>query len=318
MGEKIIFLVGPTGVGKTSLSLSLAKAIHAQIISMDSMQVYRGMDIGTAKATPKEREEVVHYLLDVVDPGDRFTAEDYQSLAYRAIDKIRKQNKVPLFVGGTGLYMDAILHDFQFGGLNINKNLRKKLHADYEKEGGQALLDRLAKVDPVSARTLFPGDRKKIIRALEIFYSTGKPMSAKKREENFSPRWEPLIFILDKERQELYQDINDRVLAMVESGLVEENMSLRNRHWPRKSQAASAIGYQEVDWYFRGLVTEGEMIRLIQQFSRNYAKRQVTWFKRYDNAYRFNIDKETNREDILRLMVDLTENFLSKEKESTQ
>lgn len=316
MAEKIIFLVGPTGVGKTALSLSLAKAIDAQIISMDSMQVYRGMDIGTAKATQEERGDLVHYLLDVADPGDRFTAEDYQGLAYQAIQEIRKENKVPLFVGGTGLYMDAILHDFQFGGLNINENLRKKLHADYDREGGQALLDRLAEVDPVTARTLFPGDRKKIIRALEIFYTTGKPMSEKKQEEAISNRWDPLIFILEKDRQDLYQAIDKRVLSMVDEGLVEENRRLREEGWPRKSQAASAIGYQEVGWYFRGLVTKEEMVRLIQQFSRNYAKRQVTWFKRYKEAYHFSLNEDRDREEILETMVELAKNFL--EKESTK
>ncbi|MDD7733010.1 MAG: tRNA (adenosine(37)-N6)-dimethylallyltransferase MiaA [Firmicutes bacterium] len=316
MAEKIIFLVGPTGVGKTALSLSLAKAIDAQIISMDSMQVYRGMDIGTAKATKEEREEIVHYLLDVADPGDRFTAEDYQGLAYQAIQEIRKEKKVPLFVGGTGLYMDAILHDFQFGGVNINEDLREKLHADYDREGGQALLDRLAEVDPLTARTLFPGDRKKIIRALEIFHTTGKPMSEKKREEALSSRWDPLIFILEKDRQDLYRAIDQRVLSMVDEGLLEENRRLREKGWPRKSQAASAIGYQEVGWYFRGLVTKKEMVRLIQQFSRNYAKRQVTWFKRYKEAYHFSLNEDRDREEVLETMVELANNFL--EKESTK
>lgn len=314
MTQKLIFIAGPTGIGKTSLSIGLAKAIGAQIISMDSMQIYRGMDIGTAKAGPLEQDGVVHHLLDVADPGDRFTAEDYQQEAYRAIHVIHEAGSVPLFVGGTGLYMDAVLHDFKFGGLNIHEDLRKKLQADYEKEGGDALLEKLAEVDPVSAKPLFPGDRKKIIRALEIYYATGRPMSQEKKETEFSDRWDPLIFILEKDRQALYQAINERVEGMIEAGLIEENIRLRRAGWPRKSQAASAIGYQEVGWYLRGLVTKSEMVRLIQQFSRNYAKRQVTWFKRYQDAYRFSLDEGVDREAVLGEMIEVSKEFLKEER----
>lgn len=293
---KLIFLTGPTGVGKSSLSLKIAQAIGAEIISMDSMQIYRGMDIGTDKLKIDDRMGIDHHMIDIVDPGRRFTSEDYQQLAYKKIGEIVERGHVPMFVGGTGLYLDAVIHDFQFATINISPKLRNELNAAYENDGGRSLYDKLRKVDPEAYENIHLSERKKIVRALEVYYSLGKTMSSLKNEQATSPLWDPIIFILDDDREILYEKINLRVDQMMDMGLETENMNLYDHFKNHKSQAFQAIGYREFYWYFRGLINKDELVGLIKRFSRNYAKRQQTWFKRYDKAYRYSKSQMTEGE----------------------
>lgn len=308
MKKKLVFIGGPTGVGKTELSLKLAHRIGGEILSMDSMQIYKGMDIGTDKIPKEKREGVPHHMLDLVRPGERFTAHDYQSLAYKKIDEIIARGNHPIFVGGTGLYLDAVIHDYQFAHFNIKSSLRKKLGEAYDRDGGESLYRKLQEVDPESGKIFRKNNRKRILRALEVYYASGKPISYWQKEEKRSSKFDSLIFILTDEREKLYEKINQRVIQMMDEGLVEENRRLFNEDMPRKSQAAMAIGYRQVQWYERGLVTREEMVRLIQQFSRNYAKRQISWFKRYPDAYVFN-RSELTTEEILKEMLKRLEAF---------
>lgn len=280
----LLFLVGPTGVGKTKLSLRLAKRFNAEILSLDSMQVYRGMDIGTAKASPEERAEVPHHLIDIRRPDRRFTVREYQEEAYRAIEDVRSRGRLPFFVGGTGLYLDAILKDFRFAEFDCDPALRERLNEEYRHDGGESLYARLKEVDPETAKSLTPSDRKKIIRALEVYGMTGEPISAHKNQENRSPKWKALVLVLADEREILYDRINRRVDQMLEDGVVEENIRLLRDGISPKSQAMEAIGYKEVQWYLRGLLTEQEMAELLKRNSRRYAKRQLTWYRRDPEA----------------------------------
>lgn len=284
MKTKLIFLAGPTGVGKTELSLSLAEAFDCQIICMDSMQIYKGMDIGTAKATKEEQSQIKHHLIDIVEPGTRFTVQDYQQLAYEKIKEITDKDKNVLFVGGTGLYMDAIIKDYSFAHTEGNKALRDRLEDMYQIDQGQRLLNDLTEIDPQTASELNPSDKKKIIRAIEVYKETGKTMSEHKKDEEEQEPWDSLIFILNRDREKLYERINQRVIAMLKQGLIEENMRLAKKGLEKNDQAMLAIGYREVQFYLRGLLTYEEMVRILQQSSRNYAKRQLTWFRKTDNA----------------------------------
>lgn len=309
---KLIFLTGPTGVGKSSLSLKIAEIIGAEIISMDSMQIYKGMDVGTDKIDKKEMRGIKHHMLDIVEPGERFTVEDYQQMAYKIIDDILERGKFPLFVGGTGLYLDSIIYDYKFANININHDLRKKLISEYDNDNGKTLYEQLKKIDIKSYEKFHISEKKKIVRALEVYYTTGQTISSTKTEDQISPLWEPLIIILDDERDILYDRINKRVDKMIRSGLEEENIKLYNSLKNNNNQAFQAIGYQEYYWYFRGLITKEEMILLIKRFSRNYAKRQQTWFKRYDKALKYS-KNEFSEEEILTDIIKNIKSFLKKE-----
>lgn len=300
--KKLIFISGPTAVGKTEISVKLAQEVGGEILSMDSMQIYRGMNVGTAKVREEEMGKIPHHLLDLVSPGERFTAHDYQKIAYEKIDQILSRGHKPIFVGGTGLYLDAILHDFHFGHINIDPELRRKLGRAYDKDQGKGLFNSLKKVDPKTAEILHPSNRKRILRAMEVYLSTGKSLSDWKKEEKKEEKYEALIFVLTDDREKLYERINQRVLQMMEEGLVEENQRLLKEGMPVDSQAALAIGYRQVQWYEKGLVSYEEMVRLIQQYSRNYAKRQVSWFHRYTEAIFFN-RSEKSGEQIVEEMV---------------
>lgn len=282
--QKLIFLVGPTGVGKTELSLRIAQKFSCEILSLDSMQVYIGMDVGTAKATPEQRARVPHHLIDLQPPGVRFTVEQYQQAAYEVIQQVIHRGNIPLFVGGTGLYLDAILHDFRFANVNADFSLREELNAAYMLDQGQSLYRRLQKIDPESAEKLTASDRKKIIRSLEVYARTGIPMSRQKIETARSPKWNALVFVLTDQRQALYERINERVDKMLSDGLIEENIRLLRCGISPKAQAMAAIGYKETMWYLRGTLSFSEMRRLIQQNSRNYAKRQLTWYRKNPDA----------------------------------
>lgn len=283
MKKKIIFLTGPTGVGKTDLSFRLCDEFPFEIISMDSMQVYQKMDIGTAKATKEEQAKYCHHLLDICHPKDNFSVVDYTNLAKRKIDEIYARGKIPLFVGGTGLYMNSLRYGYSYKTGMGNKKLREKLEEDFDKDGGKKLFHQLKKIDPITYDKLHLSDKKRIIRALEVYYEKGEPFSSLQNDQKEDGDYHCLVFVLSRQRKILYERINQRVDAMLEDGLIEEVLHLRNRGLNRKDQAMEAIGYKEVLWYLEGFVTFEEMSRLLKRNSRHYAKRQETWFRKDPN-----------------------------------
>lgn len=301
--QHVLVILGPTAVGKTSLSLELAEELRAEIISADSMQVYRGMDIGTAKASPAERQRVVHHLLDVVDPDQPFNVADYVRLAEEVLDRLRGKGKVPLLTGGTGLYIDALLKGFLFPDTSADETIRAELQAQGDREPA-SLHQKLAEVDPVSAKRLHPNDLRRIIRALEVYYRTGEPISSlqKKREETQSP-YKPLYIGLYRDRQELYERVNQRVDQMVQEGLIEEVEGLLLAY-PEQPTALQALGYKEIVLYLQGKLTLAEAVDLLKRDTRRYAKRQLSWFKRNDQIHWLN-RSELPEEEIKRRIYSL-------------
>ena len=277
--QKILVLIGPTAVGKTELSLLLAEEFKAEIISADSMQVYRGMDIGTAKPTPAERRRVPHHLLDVVDPDESFNVADYVDLAEQVLSELKAQGTTPLLTGGTGLYVDALLQGFLFPDAPADPKIRQELEEQAERDP-QSLHRELQRVDPVSAQRMHPNDLRRIIRALEVYRRTGEPISLlqQKREQQKRP-YDPLYVGLTRERQELYERINRRVDLMLEQGLVEEVAGLLEKY-PSQPTALQALGYKEIAMYLRGEMSLEEAVELLKRDTRRYAKRQLSWFRR--------------------------------------
>ena len=314
----MIYLVGPTAVGKTAFGLQLAAIYNAEIISMDSMQIYRGMDIGTAKATPEEQAAVAHHLLDFQSPNERFTVHDYQTYARQCAKEVLSRGKLPLFVGGTGLYLSALTKDYRFGEFNVDSQLRSELQAAYIRDGGVSLYRRLQTVDPKSAQALVPADRKKIIRAMEVYLRTGKPLSMHHAADQAKSEQDAsLVLVLTDQREHLYARINQRVDDMLHRGLVQENQRLLQEGISHRSQAMQAIGYKEVQWYLRGLVNYEEMRQLIARHSRNYAKRQLTWFRKIPNARWFSRSEYTKKE-LLAALCSCIDDFLPTIKKESQ
>jgi tRNA dimethylallyltransferase len=268
-------LVGPTASGKTEAALRVAEALGMEIVSVDSMQVYRGMDIGTAKATKEERARVPHHMIDCADPSESYTAARFQAEGRAAIADINARGKTPLLVGGTGLYLSALADGMNFADQVGDSETRSRWVAYRAEHGNYALHARLAERDPQTAARLHPNDARRVIRALEVFEETGEPMSRRVKTED-SP-YTLRVAGLMVEREELYRRIDERVVRMIKTGLVEEARRLFSAD---ASTAAQALGYKELFAMFRGESTLAEAIALIQRRTRRYAKRQMTWFRR--------------------------------------
>lgn len=276
---KVICIVGPTGVGKTELSLTLAEALETEIISCDSMQIYRGMDIGTAKVKPEETRGIKHHMIDVVEPIELFSSWEYRNQAGEIAERIANSGRIPLFVGGTGLYANAILYDLQFMG-ERQPEIRAKWQNFLDKNGKDALFKRLLQVDPAQKDRIHPNNTRRVLRALEIYEETGKPMSEQISGMR-APRedMDALIIGLTGDRETVYERINDRVDRMMEEGLIEEAENLVHQYPDFAStRAAQGIGYKETLRFLDGEITEQELRELIAQNTRRYAKRQWTWF----------------------------------------
>ena len=285
MKPPMIVLAGPTAVGKTELSLKLAEALNAEIVSADSMQVYRGMDIGTAKATEAERRRVPHHLIDVADPSEDFSIARYVELGRGAIRDILTRGRLPLIVGGTGFYIQALLKDLDFSEEKEEDTLRKKYQKLAETEGAKMLHRRLQAIDPASAAAIHPNNVKRVIRALEYFEKTGKPISSlNEAQTGQESPYRVLYFVLNLPRPKLYRRIEKRVDQMIEEGLLEETGRLLKKGIPSDSTAMQSIGYKELAEYLRGECNEEEAVQKIKLNSRHYAKRQITWFKREKEA----------------------------------
>ena len=313
MKPPVIVLAGPTAVGKTELSLELAEALNAEIVSADSMQVYRGMDIGTAKASPEERARVPHHLIDAADPSEDFSIARYVELGREVLKDIQARGKVPLIVGGTGFYIQALLKDLDFSEEKEERPLREKYRILAETEGPEALHRRLKAIDPDAAAAIHPNNIKRVIRALEYFEETGSRISAlNEAQTGQESPYRVLYFVLNLPRAELYRRIELRVDQMMEEGLLEETRKLLARNVPPGSTALQSIGYKELADYLKGTCSLEEAVEKIKLNSRHYAKRQLTWFRREKDAVW--IDKnEIGQEELFPRLLSLCQNFLSAE-----
>ena len=280
--KKVVVVCGPTASGKTALAVALAKAHNGEVVSADSMQIYRRMDIGTAKPTPGEMEGIPHHMIDVADPEEDFSVARYVEMAARCVDDILARGRLPIIAGGTGLYIDSLLSGRTFSAFSPESPLRGELEGRIRAEGGQALLDELAKVDPQSAARLHPNDEKRIVRALEVWLTTGKTITQHNAETlAIPPRYGALTLNLSYERREdMWGRIDRRVDVMMEQGLVEEVRALLDSGVSDKCTAMQAIGYKEMAQAIRVTGDYAAGAEEIKLRSRQYAKRQLTWFRR--------------------------------------
>ena len=280
--KPLIILAGPTAVGKTSLSIRLAKETGGEIISADSMQVYRHMDIGSAKITKEEMEGVPHYLVDVLEPEEEFNVVRFQQMAKEAAERIWEKGKIPLVVGGTGFYIQALLYDIDFTENDGDESYRRQLEQKAsDEEGASELYEMLKTVDPKAAQEIHPRNIKRIIRALEFYHQTGKKIS--EHNETQRQRESPYnyaYFVLTDERSRLYERIDRRVDLMIEQGLLDEVRYLKERGVRKDSTAMQGLGYKELYAYLEGEYPLDEAVRIIKRDTRHFAKRQLTWFKR--------------------------------------
>ena len=279
--KKLVILTGPTAVGKTSLSINLAKAINGEIISADCMQVYKKMDIGTAKISHAEMDGVTHHLIDVIEPEEEFHVVRFKEMALEAMEKIYAKGKIPIICGGTGFYIQALVYDIQFTDQEIDKEYRSFLEDYADQNGNEALHEMLKTVDEQSAESIPAANRKRVIRALEYFKQTGEKFSVhNNRERDRISPYNFAYFVLNDDRQLLYNRIDARVDKMYEAGLVEEVKSLISEGCTPGMTSMDGIGYKEIISYLQGGYDLDTALELIKKNSRNYAKRQLTWFRR--------------------------------------
>ncbi|WP_082386389.1 tRNA (adenosine(37)-N6)-dimethylallyltransferase MiaA [Rossellomorea vietnamensis] len=299
--EKLIVVIGPTAVGKTNTSISLAKRFDGEVISGDSMQIYKKMDIGTAKITTDEMDGVPHHLIDIKNPEEPFSVAEFQKLVRKKISEIHSRGKTPLIVGGTGLYIQSVLYDYQFTETPGDEHFRAELEAELEKYGSEWLHRKLVKVDPDSAGNIHPNNTRRVIRALEIFHCTGKTMSEYQSSQTHELQYDVALIGLTMDREKLYKRINLRVDLMIEQGLLEEVKALYDGG-VRNVQSVQAIGYKELYDYFDGIVSLETAIENLKQNSRRYAKRQLTWFRNKMEVAWYDMTEESlhskNIEDI--------------------
>lgn len=280
MGDSVLVICGPTCVGKTQLSLKLADILKGEIVSFDSRQIYKLMDIGTAKPTQEERSRITHHLIDLIYPDQRFTAADYGKKAREIIRRIRDRGRLPIAVGGSGLYLKALIEGF-FEGPKADQKLRGRLAMEARELGEPHLFDRLKEVDPQAAQRIHPHDLVRIIRALEVYELTGKPISTWQQNGDYGPF--PMVFVkvgLNIDRVRLYQRIDQRVERMISSGLLSEVRTLKKQGYTRGLKALKTVGYQELFDFLDGELDLPAAIEKIKLNTRHYAKRQLTWFKK--------------------------------------
>lgn len=305
MKKPLIVLTGPTAVGKTSLSISLAKAVNGEIISADSMQVYKGMDIGSAKIRKEEMQGVTHYLVDILEPEEEFHIVKFQKLAKAALEEIYAKGKIPILVGGTGFYIQAVTRDIDFTQAEQETSYREELEQFAKEKGAEYLHEKLREVDSKSAENIHANNVKRVIRALEFYHQNGTPISEHNEEQKqqTSP-YNLAYFVLTAPREILYERIDRRVDQMMEEGLLEEVKSLRERGCHRGMVSMQGLGYKEILAYLEGEYPLEEAVRILKRDTRHFAKRQLTWFRREQNVIW--VDKEQfhwNEAEILEYMM---------------
>lgn len=277
---KVIVICGPTASGKTALSIELAKKINGEIISSDSMQIYKYMDIGTAKPSEEEKEGIQHYLLDFVEPNQRYSVAEFKKDAESAIEEILAKGKTPIVVGGTGLYVDSLIYGIEYQDIELDEKYRKELEDRVEKEGLEKLYEEAQKIDPQAMEKISRNDQKRILRVLEIYKATGKNKTEQEIESRKKGvKYDYKVFAINWERQLLYERINKRVDIMIEQGLIKEVEELLKKY-DKFPTAMQGLGYKEVVEYLQGITTKEEMIEKLKMETRRYAKRQITWFKK--------------------------------------
>lgn len=307
MREKpLIILAGPTAVGKTAISVQLAKRIGGEIVSADSMQVYRGMDIGTAKVTREEMQGVPHHLIDVLDPREPFNVCTFQRLAREAMRDIYEAGHVPILVGGTGFYIQSVLYDIDFDEKADSEGVREELQRELAENGPEAMHEELGQVDPEAAAAIHPHNTKRVLRALEFYRTTGRKISEHNAEqrEKHSP-YDFLYFVLTMERETLYRRIDMRVDRMVEEGLFEEVKRLRDEGLTSDLVSMQGLGYRQVFDYLEGAAARDEAVERIKRETRHFAKRQITWFKREPDARWIHLeDFDNSRKKVVDYLTD--------------
>lgn len=301
--DKFIILSGPTAVGKTNISIKLAQKLKGEIISCDSMQIYKGMDIGSAKIKPDEMEGVPHHLIDFLEPTEPFTAASFKEKASKLIREINERGKLPIITGGTGLYIDSLINDYSFTSVFKDETYRNYLYKEAEEKGNEYIHSQLKEKDPVSFNNIHPNNIKRVIRALEVYKVSGKPFSCYMNGEQ-DKKYEFLYFVLTMDRIKLYDRINKRVDTMIDEGLLEEVKNLKEAGLTADMQSMKGIGYKELFYYLEEKITLDKAIDKIKQGSRNYAKRQLTWFRRNDQVIWIDKDKFIDDNAIIYYIID--------------
>lgn len=284
--EKLIVVAGPTASGKSACSVELALLLNTEIVSADSMQIYKGLDIGTAKITEKEKKGVIHHMIDITPYSNSYSVNEYSQNAQVCIDNIIKKGKIPILSGGTGLYINSVIQNFNLSDVKTDENLRKELTQLYEKKGGEYMLNILREFDEETANTLHPNNHRRIIRAIEVYKTSGMTMSEQREiTKNTPKKYDVCFFVLNTDREILYERINKRVDKMIQIGLeAEVDRILADNVSDKSSTAFQAIGYKELISYKKGEMTFEEAVDKIKLESRRYAKRQLTWFRKNENT----------------------------------
>lgn len=305
MTRKVVILVGPTAVGKTDISIDIAKAINGEIISSDSMQIYKQFDIGSAKPTKEEMQGIPHYLIDEIDPFVNFSVSDYQKTAKSYIQDIFSRGKTPIVTGGTGLYVNALMYDMDFSNSASDPKYRAELEKLAEEHGNQYIHEMLKDVDEKSYKKIHFNNLRKVIRALEVYHVTGQTIDDFSTDLKKTNDYDYVLIGLTRNRKRLYVRINKRVDIMIENGLIDEVRNLKELGLTESNTSMQGIGYKEVIPYLNGLYDKETMISLIKQNSRRYAKRQMTWFRRYDDIHWFDYDSYSNYEEMKEAIIRL-------------
>lgn len=289
---KVIVICGPTASGKTSLSIELATKINGEIISSDSMQIYKDMNLGTAKPTKEEKQNIKHYLLDFINPDERYSVAEFKKDAENAIEEILQKGKTPIIVGGTGLYVDSLIYGIEYQNIELDEEYRKELEEIAEKEGLEKLYEQAKKIDSKAIEKIGKNDKKRIIRILEIYKSTGKTKTEQEIESRKKGlKYDFKVFAINMDREKLYNRINQRVDIMIENGLIEE-VEVLLKKYSKFPTAMQGLGYKEVVEYIEEKISKEEMIEKIKMETRRYAKRQITWFKKNKQTIWINGEKD--------------------------
>ncbi|WP_138414691.1 tRNA (adenosine(37)-N6)-dimethylallyltransferase MiaA [Aquibacillus sediminis] len=304
MKQTVVAVVGPTAVGKTSLSVEIAKRFNGEVISGDSMQIYKGMDIGTAKITYKEQQGIIHHMLDILEPDQPFSVADFQSHVRQAVTSISNKNRLPIIAGGTGLYIQSVLYDYNFTDKKRDDFYQNQIEKEIEQKGIEHVFKRLEQIDPYQAKRIHPNNIRRVIRALEVYDRTGITMTELHEQQQQESIYQPVLIGLEMNRALLYERINQRVDLMLEHGLLEEVKALYDQGLEH-AQSMKAIGYKELLPYIKGEQSLSECVELLKRNSRRYAKRQYTWFKNKMDVDWYSITPETKNQKFEIILQDL-------------
>ena len=309
MKQKLLVIAGPTAVGKTELSIRLAKELNGEIISADSMQIYKHMDIGSAKVSEEEMDGIKHYLIDVINPDIPFSVADFKEFGETALKEILNKAKLPMIVGGTGLYINSLTCNMTFTEAEKDDEYREYLEKLAIEKGNEYIHEMLKKCDIISYNEIHANNRKRVIRALEVFKLTGKPFSSFNAGDDFyNSNYDIYYYVLTMNREKLYERINKRVDIMMERGLLDECIKLKNMGYTSHMQSMQGIGYKEILYYLENKISLEEAVNMIKQGSRNYAKRQLTWFRRDKRCVFLDKDIMSDDEIVIKIINDIIHN----------